>query len=346
MGGWLALFLQQLGADLAGYSLNPPTNPSLFEVAQVSDHMHSIIGDVRDRELLMDSVSKFRPEIAFHLAAQPLVLASYEAPVETFETNVMGLINFLEAVQLSESVKAVIVVTSDKCYENRGLSRGYREDDPMGGHDPYSCSKGCAELVAASYRRSFLQKKGQALATVRAGNIIGGGDWAHHRLLPDLVRAFSRGESLFIRDPQAIRPWQHVFDPIRGYLTLARRLFEGETDLAKGWNFGPAEDSMVPVQEVVALATRLWGDGAKWEVCNNRGPHEAKILKLDCGQAWLELGWSPALNLAQALELTIDWYRAFYNGQTELRRLSLEQLGAHMAEAEGIARSRREWGAR
>lgn len=286
-GGWLSLWLQQLGAAVTGYALAPPSRPSLFETARVGESMDSTVGDVRDFDTLQATVAKYRPEIVFHLAAQPLVVPSYQQPVETYATNIMGTVHLLEAVRQVGGVRVVVNVTSDKCYANREWLWGYRENEPMGGEDPYSSSKGCAELVTAAYRASFFPpadyaRHGLALASARAGNVIGGGDWAAHRLIPDMIRAFQASRPTSIRCPEAVRPWQHVLEPLSGYLTLAEHLWIEGPALAEGWNFGPREHDARPVRWLVDRLAELWSDDASWEPDGEPHPHEAHYLKLDC----------------------------------------------------------------
>lgn len=332
-GGWLSLWLQQLGADLTGYALDPPTTPSLFAVARVADGMRSIIGDVRDAGALAAALREAAPEIVIHMAAQPLVRYSYQAPVETYATNVMGTVHLLEAVRQTPSVRAVVNVTSDKCYDNREWVWGYRENEPMGGYDPYSNSKGCAELVTAAYRNSYFHpaqhaQHGVALASARAGNVIGGGDWAEDRLIPDILRAIAAGQPVAIRSPHAIRPWQHVLEPLSGYLLLAQRLVEDGPAHAEAWNFGPAEDDAKPVQWIVDTLTQSWGEGARWRLDDNPQPHEAHYLKLDCAKARARLGWRPRWPLTRALQSIVDWHRAHAH-QADMRALCLRQIAAY-----------------
>lgn len=329
-GGWLCLWLQRLGAKVTGYALAPPTQPSLFETAHIGDGMHSILGDVRDFDALRATMAACHPEVVFHLAAQPLVVPSYQQPVVTYATNVMGTVHLLEAVRQVGNVRAVVNVTSDKCYANREWLWGYRENEPMGGDDPYSNSKGCVELVTAAYRVSFFPsadyaQHGVALATARAGNVIGGGDWAEHRLIPDLVRAFQVGQSAPIRCPDAVRPWQHVLEPLSGYLRLAERLFFEGPMFAEGWNFGPAEDDARPVRWLVERLAALWGKGADWESDGELHPHEAHYLKLDCAKARVGLGWTPRWDLNRALRETVAWYQA-YQADAEMQATTLAQI--------------------
>lgn len=310
-GSWLSLWLHQLGAVVHGYSLAPPTNPSLFELAKISDLLSSHqVADVRDAATLANSMCSVQPEIVIHMAAQPLVRDSYNIPVETYATNVMGTVHLLEAVRQCPTVKAVVNVTTDKCYENREWAWGYRENEPMGGFDPYSSSKGCSELVTASYRSSFFQHS-VGLASARAGNVIGGGDWATDRLVPDIVRSLLANESVIIRNPHAIRPWQHVLEPLSGYLTLAQRLYENGAEYAEGWNFGPADDDAKPVEWIVKRMCQLWGNEAGYEIAPGNHPHEAHFLKLDCSKARMRLGWKPRWNLEKALCAIMEWGNVF-----------------------------------
>lgn len=320
-GSWLALWLQQLGAEVVGYALEAPTQPSLFDAAQVSKDMASIVGDVRDLEHLQRAMAEAQPDIALHLAAQPLVRYSYQHPVETYATNVMGTVNFLEAVRHTPSVRVAVVITSDKCYENREWEWGYRENEAMGGHDPYSNSKGCAELVTAAYRSSFFAPETYgihqvAVASVRAGNVIGGGDWALDRLIPDMIKAFHQGQPVMIRNPHAIRPWQHVLEPLSGYLLLAENLWNSGPEFVGGWNFGPHDEDAKPVSWIVERLTALWSNGATWQLDGGSHPHEANYLKLDCSKAKLRLGWEPRLTLADTLEWVVEFYQGYYNGQS------------------------------
>jgi len=332
-GGWLSLWLQQLGAHLTGYALQPPTRPNLFERASVGSDMRSIIGDVRDGQNLSAVVREAAPEVVIHMAAQPLVRRSYADPVETYSTNVMGTVHLLEAVRHCPSVRAVVNVTTDKCYENREWLWPYRENEAMGGHDPYSSSKGCAELVTTAYRNSYFNAKdslhrGPALASARAGNVIGGGDWAEDRLLPDIFAAFSRGEPALIRNPHAIRPWQHVLEPLRGYLTLAERLFTQGAEYAQAFNFGPRQDDAQPVERVVRKLVTKWGESAAWRTDQRDHPHEASLLRLDVSKAAHMLAWRPALDLDAALQLTVDWVRAARQGR-DLREFTLHQVNEY-----------------
>jgi CDP-glucose 4,6-dehydratase len=308
-GAWLTAWLREAGAVVTGYAL-PPERPSLFELAGLAEGITSVLADVRERARLRDAALAAAPEVIFHLAAQSLVRRSYRDPVGTFDTNVMGTVHLLEAIRSSPSVRGVVVVTSDKCYEDSASTRAYREDDPMGGHDPYSASKGCAELATAAYRRSFFSSGRIAVASARAGNAIGGGDYGEDRLIPDLMRAAARGEVATLRSPEAVRPWQHVLEPLRGYLMLGRALAERGQAVAGAWNFGPGEPDMVTVREVASWLEARW-PGLR--IAAGSAPsdtHEAHQLRLDAGKAAAELGWRPILSLDEALSLTAEWYHA------------------------------------
>ena len=329
-GGWLSLWLQQLGADVTGYALEAPTTPSLFEVANVAHGMQSIIGDVRDGVALKRAMEATRPEIVIHMAAQPLVRYSYVNPVETYATNVMGVVNLLEAVRATPGVRSVVNVTSDKCYENREWPWGYRENEAMGGYDPYSNSKGCAELVTAGYRSSFFnaekyEEHGIAIGSGRAGNVIGGGDWAMDRLIPDMLRAIGAGQPVMIRNPHSIRPWQHVLEPLSGYLTLAEKLYTEGPVHAEGWNFGPHDTDAKPVEWIIERMTQEWGAGASWSLDGQNHPHEATYLKLDCSKARGQLGWHPRWDIGQTIAKIVEWHKAFDQG-LDMRELSQAQI--------------------
>ncbi|MEO7480967.1 MAG: CDP-glucose 4,6-dehydratase [Sulfuriferula sp.] len=337
-GSWISLWLQNLGAELTGFALQPPTTPSLFEEAYVVADMRSIIGDIRDMSALQQAMQACHPEIVIHMAAQPLVRYSYQNPVETYATNVMGTVHMLEAVRRTTGVKAVVNITTDKCYENREWIWGYREHEPMGGYDPYSNSKGCAELVSSAYRSSFFNsttyaQHGVALATVRAGNVIGGGDWAQDRLIPDILAAFELGKVVNIRSPHAIRPWQHVLEPLRGYLTLAEHLYERGPVFAEGWNFGPNDEDAKPVGWIVKRMAEIWGKDAEWKIDIAEHPHEANYLKLDISKARSRLDWHPALCLNDALSLIIDWTKQRQAG-SNIRQLTLNQILAYQTLTE------------
>jgi len=311
-GSWLSLWLVSLGAKVKGYALSPPTSPSLFIEANIDSIIDSQIADIRDQDTLHESMTKFSPDILIHMAAQPLVRYSYDEPIETYEVNVIGTAKVLEVARSCPNLKAIVNITTDKCYENDERAEGYKEDDPMGGYDPYSSSKGCAELVASSYRRSFLQDQGVGLASVRAGNVIGGGDWADDRLIPDILRSFENGSPVVIRNPKATRPWQHVLEPLSGYLILAQRLYEEQKKYAEGWNFGPNEQDVKPVDWILDKMILKWPNSS-WKLDSNSSPHEAGFLKLDISKAKSKLGWSPVWGLSQTLEKIISWHQAWLN---------------------------------
>lgn len=330
-GSWLSLWLQSMGAKVVGYALPPPTNPSLFVTANVAEGMTSIEGDLRDYTALVTAFKQYQPEIVIHMAAQALVRYSYSNPIETYATNVMGTVHLLEAARQANCVRAIVNVTSDKCYENREWVWGYRENDPMGGYDPYSSSKGCAELVASAYRYSFFNpqnyaKHGVALASVRAGNVIGGGDWAEDRLIPDMLRAIAAGQPVVIRSPHAIRPWQHVLEPLMGYLMLAEKMWGNGPEFSEGWNFGPNDDDAKPVEWIVNKMTGQWGDGATWKLDDREHPHEANYLKLDISKAKLRLGWRPRLRLEDTLHRVVAWHKAHQGKKVEMRQFTINQI--------------------
>ena len=320
-GSWLSLWLQSLGSEVTGYALTPPTIPNLFEVANVAQGMTSIIADILDLPNLQKAMQTARPDIVIHMAAQPLVRQSYEEPVETYATNVLGTVHVLESVRKTPSVKAVLVVTTDKCYVNKEeLLRAYHEHEPMGGYDPYSSSKACAELVTAAYRKSFLEPQGIAVATARAGNVIGGGDWATDRLVPDILKAFEQNTVVQIRNPHATRPWQHVLEPLSGYLTLTEHLFSKGSAYSEGWNFGPHDENSRPVQWIVEQLALSWGNGANWHQDPGQHPHESNYLKLDISKAKARLGWGPCWDLQTALQNITHWHRAWL-GQEDMKKL-------------------------
>ncbi len=329
-GGWLAVWLSDMGAEVHGYSLLPPTDPNFFSEAAVKNHLaSSTIADIRDAEKLSEAMQNAAPDIVFHLAAQPLVRHSYVDPVETYAVNVMGTVNLFEAARKCDTVKAILNITTDKCYENREWIWPYRENEAMGGFDPYSSSKGCAELVTSAYRRSFFETQGKRLASARAGNVIGGGDWAKDRLIPDFLRAIDAGQKLSIRSPNAIRPWQHVLEPLSGYLILSEALYHGRDEAAEGWNFGPDETDARTVQWIVEhLCSRV--AGASWVCDAEPQPHEANFLKLDSSKAKSVLHWTPRWNLNKALKMTLSWHQAWTSG-ADMTATSLEQIHAYEA---------------
>lgn len=333
-GSWLSLWLQRLGTELIGYSLEPPTEPNLFTLSSVSNGMTSILGDVRDLDHLSRVISEQQPEIVIHMAAQALVRSSYKQPVETYATNVMGTVNLLEAVRQSDRVRVALIVTSDKCYENQEWVWGYRENDPMGGYDPYSSSKGCAELVTAAYRNSFFhpasyEQHGVAIASARAGNVIGGGDWAKDRLVPDILRAAIAKEPIIIRNPKATRPWQHVLEPLSGYLTLAERLYQDGPRFVGGWNFAPNDEAVRSVEWVVEQLLMRWADHAGWQQDQASQPHEAHLLKLDCTKAKSYLGWHPTLDLSTALDWIVEWTKMWHQARN-IRQITEKQILNYM----------------
>lgn len=329
-GAWMSLLLGAMGAKVFGYSLAPEQADGIFLSAGIANDVHHHIADIRELGVLKRAMTEAAPDIILHMAAQALVRKSYADPVETYSTNVMGTVNVLEAARTVASIRAVVVVTSDKCYDNVGVTKGYRETDRLGGHDPYSNSKGCAELVTSAFRDSFFNTDQMpCVASARAGNVIGGGDWAEDRLVPDAVRAFSAGQSLRIRNPHAVRPWQHVLDPIVAYLLLAERLVKNGKTYAQAWNFGPSSASEVPVERIVEGLIKKWGGAARWERDGSDHPHEAAYLKLDCSKAEDQLGWKPLIDLDRTLALTVDWYRSQKEG-ADMRSVSLSQIESIM----------------
>ena len=334
-GAWLALWLKALGADILGYSLEAPTDPSLFDILKLENKILHVKGDIRNDKDLTKTMKEFGPEFVFHLAAQPLVRYSYQNPKETYETNVMGTINVLEAIRSTGTVKVSENITTDKCYENREWVYGYREDDPMGGYDPYSSSKGCAELVISSYRNSFFnlgtfgEKHETSVASVRAGNVIGGGDWACDRLVPDCIRSLSEKKTIVLRNPSAVRPWQHVFEPLYGYLLLGAMMYEDGLKFGNAWNFGPDDRDIVPVEEVVKNVISTWGYGA-YEIKSDNTMHEAGLLKLDISKARFLLGWNPLYDIKDAVENTVLWYKRYYEKKIDMYEFSMSQLNDYM----------------
>ncbi len=343
-GSWLSLWLANLGAEVTGYALAPNTEPSLFELARVQERVKHIVGDVRDLPSMEAAMRAAAPSVVFHLAAQPLVRLSYDEPVDTFSTNVMGTVNVLDAVRRLPTCRAVIAVTSDKCYENREWEWAYRENEPMGGYDPYSASKGASELVISAYRRSYFQPPGSAgVASVRAGNVIGGGDWAKDRLIPDIVRALGAGGLPVIRSPDSVRPWQHVLEALGGYIDIAERLLAGERKFAESWNFGPSDDDTRPVRWIVERMLEKWGASQGWHFPDNEQPHEAHLLRLDCSKARAAMGWRPRFNLGTALDRIVEWHQQV-GGGADAQAVTLAQIheyrmrttdgSAHMIDAQ------------
>jgi CDP-glucose 4,6-dehydratase len=332
-GSWLSILLHSLGADVYGFALAPNTVPSLYEIADIDKIVNSTIGDIRDYSFLCKTLDKIKPEIIIHMAAQPLVRESYKNPRETYEVNVMGTVNLLDAVRQVPGIKAILNVTTDKCYENREWFWGYRENEPMGGYDPYSNSKGCSELVTSSFRSSFFNTKdynnhGVALASARAGNVIGGGDWAEDRLIPDFIRSIVSGKKVKIRSPFAIRPWQHVLEPLSGYLTLCEKLVTGGPSFAEGWNFGPDDSDAKNVEWITNRICSLWGEGAAYEIDRDPQPHEASYLKLDCSKAKSMLGWYPRWKIDQSLQMIVDWHKACSVNE-DMKKVTEKQIQAY-----------------
>jgi len=323
-GSWLSLWLVSLGAEVKGYALSPPTSPSLFNEAEVGKVIDSKIGDIRDQDTLHESMFEFDPDILIHMAAQPLVRYSYDAPIETYEVNVIGTAKVLEVARSCPNLKAIVNITTDKCYENDGRQYGYKESDPMGGYDPYSSSKGCAELVTSSYRSSFFQDQGVGLASVRAGNVIGGGDWADNRLIPDILRSFEKSETVVIRNPGATRPWQHVLEPLSGYLILAEKLYKNQKEYAEGWNFGPNEQDVKSVDWIVNEMTLKWPNSG-WRLDSNYNPYEAVFLKLDILKSKSRLEWQPVWGLNYTLEKIVNWHRAWIN-EEDIQAVCLAEI--------------------
>lgn len=333
-GSWLSLWLSELGADVTGYALEPPTEPSMFKVCDIEKKINSVISDIRDYGRLKSEINKCEAEIIIHMAAQPLVRESYNNPVETYEINVMGTVNLLQAVRECKSVKAVLNVTTDKCYENKEWEKGYKEIDRLGGFDPYSNSKACSEMVTSSFRNSFFNSKtyedhGVAIGSARGGNVIGGGDWAEDRIITDCVKSVMVEQPLLIRNPKATRPWQYVLEPLRGYLMLAQALFENGSEFAKGYNFGSTEDNAKEVVYLVDKFCHLWGNGATYNIDKNSHPHEAAFLKLDCTLAKNELKWEPKLDIDTALSMTVQWFKEYKEG-SNMSEFTIGQIKSYM----------------
>lgn len=329
-GSWLSLWLVEMGAIVKGYALNPPTTPSLFEEASVAEKIESEIGDIRNLEQLTSSMQGFNPDILIHMAAQPLVRLSYKEPLETYDTNVMGTAKVLDVARGCLNLKAIVSVTTDKCYENKEWVWGYREDEPMGGYDPYSSSKGCAELVTSAYRRSFMQEQEVGLASARAGNVIGGGDWADDRLIPDILRAFEKNQPVIVRNPASTRPWQHVLEPLSGYLVLAQALYENPTDYAEGWNFGPFDEDAKPVDWILNHMVQRWPN-SNWELDKGAHPHEAGYLKLDISKAKSRLDWHPTWRLEKTLKRIVEWHQAWLNKE-DMQVKCVQEINDYMRD--------------
>lgn len=325
-GSWMSLCLLKAGAQLTGYSLGYPTKPSLFEDLKLDHEMNSIFADIRNPDQLKKAVVEAQPDIVIHMAAQPLVRYSYQNPIETYMTNVMGTVHLFEAARSTNSVRAILNVTSDKCYENQERNAGYQEHEPMGGYDPYSNSKGCSELVTSAYRRSYFEKDNVFLASGRAGNVIGGGDWSQDRLIPDIVRSVLSHETLIIRNPHATRPWQHVLEPVHAYLNLVEKLYTHGTEYTEGFNFGPSTDDHCSVENIILKMNKLWNNKIKYEIVqSDKNPHEAHLLSLDCSKAKAKLGWVPRWNLDRALRMTVDWNEQ-RSGSRSVRDICLTQI--------------------
>lgn len=327
-GSWLSLWLEDMGAVVKGYSLEPCTEPNLFEVAKVSSGIESEFGDIRDYDKLKSSITSFSPEIILHLAAQPLVRDSYEDPLGTYETNVMGTANLLQASRELPNLKSIVIVTTDKCYENREWEWGYRENEPMGGHDPYSSSKGCAELVTSAFRRSFFQSTDVAIASARAGNVIGGGDWSKDRLIPDVLRSYNQGNQVVLRNPKATRPWQHVIEPLSGYLILAEELFNKGQAFAEPFNFGPRDEDCQSVESILKTININWADSPGWKLDDEANPHEARFLKLDISKAKDKLDWTPKWSLESTIKRIVDWNTAF-NRHENMREHCINEIKSY-----------------
>jgi CDP-glucose 4,6-dehydratase len=335
-GSWLCMLLKHLGADIYGYALEPPTKPNLFELCKIDNIIHSTIGDIRDFKKLTETLKSIQPEIIIHMAAQAIVMESYKNPVETYDINVMGTIKLLEAIRSLSSVKAVVNVTTDKCYENKEWHWGYRENDHLGGYDPYSSSKACSEIVTAAYRRSFFQPPASSfqlpgIATARAGNVIGGGDWAADRLIPDFIRSIEKKEKIIIRSPNSIRPWQHVLEPLRGYLVLAEALYNAGDKYADAWNFGPNDEDAKNVEWIVKYLCESWGNGAAYTIDSKPQPHEATYLKLDCSKAKAVLNWHPRWSLRTALDNIVEFTKAYINKE-DLEKICTNQIKNYLKD--------------
>ena len=338
-GSWLSIWLNELGANVVGYALEPYTEKDNFVLSKLSDKIVDIRGDIRDREKLSRVFDEYKPEIVFHLAAQPIVRLSYDIPVETYETNVMGTVNIMDCIRKSNETRVGVIITSDKCYENREQVWGYRENEAFGGYDPYSSSKGACEIAISSFRRSFFNPEkfsdhGKAIASVRAGNVIGGGDWAKDRIIPDCIRALEAGKSIEIRSPEAIRPWEHVLEPLSGYLLVGQKLIEEPIKYSKGWNFGPNLDSIIKVWDIAGKVVNFYGAGQVVDISDVSSPHEAKLLSLDISNARFNLNWKPTLNIDEALEMTVDWYKKY--SVLDVYALCVEQIEEFVKKGEKL----------
>jgi CDP-glucose 4,6-dehydratase len=329
-GSWMSLWLSSLGAEVKGYSLDAPTSPSLFNEAKIKSKINSQIGDIRDLKTLRESMASFNPNILIHMAAQPLVRYSYNEPIETYETNIIGTAKVLEASRSCSNLRVIVNITTDKCYKNDGRSEGYEEEDPIGGSDPYSSSKSCAELIAKSYKNSFLQEKNIGIASVRAGNVIGGGDWANDRLIPDILRSFENGDPVLIRNPKAIRPWQHVLEPLSGYLVLAQKMYSDTINYSESWNFGPIEKDSKSVEWILNKMTSKWPN-SRWELDKKSNPHEEDFLKLDITKAKSKLNWSPTWELNTTLDKIITWHKSWINKE-DMQLLCLLEIEKYMKD--------------
>ncbi|MDB4849060.1 CDP-glucose 4,6-dehydratase [Gammaproteobacteria bacterium] len=331
-GSWMAIWLSQLGSKVKGYALSPPTIVNLFNEAKIESLIESEINDIRDYDKLTRSINDFSPDIVIHMAAQPLVRASYKKPLETYETNVMGTANILEASIRSSTIKAVVNITTDKCYENREIDIAYKETDSMGGFDPYSSSKGCAELVTAAYKESFYKNKNIGIASVRAGNVIGGGDWAEDRLIPDVLKAFELNKAVIIRNPKATRPWQHVLEPLSGYLLLAERLYNSPLEYSEGWNFGPNYEDVKPVDDLIDYMIKIW-PGNSWKIDNTDNPHEANLLKLDISKAKSKLQWAPVWSLETTLNKIVQWHMSWLKQRNNAQELCIKEINQYIEDS-------------
>jgi CDP-glucose 4,6-dehydratase len=332
-GSWLSIWLNMLGANLHGYALKPDTKPNMFEIASIKKIIKSNISDIRDYNKLLTVMKKCQPQIVFHLAAQPLVRQSYKEPLETYQTNILGTANLLEAVRYVKSVRAVIVITSDKCYENKEANYAYKESDSLGGYDPYSSSKACAEIVTAAYRNSFFTDSDAAIASARAGNVIGGGDWAPDRLVPDCIKAWLKNKTVEIRYPKAVRPWQHVLEPLAGYIILAEKLYKHGKKFASAWNFGPDKKNIKNVAFLIDNMSKLWGKKTKWKITTTKQPHEAMLLKLNCSMAKTKLPWKPCWNIEKTLDKTVQWYKTYSENPKKTVNVTIEQINQYMKDS-------------